>query len=44
MAGRIVRYIPPFRLYLLASVLFFVLLSFMSVRQDWGGAAGRQIE
>ena len=43
MQGRIVRYIPPFRLYLLASVLFFVLLSFYSVRNDWGGEAGRQI-
>jgi hypothetical protein len=43
MDGRIARYIPPFRLYLLSSVLFFVLLSFVSVRQDWGGEAGREI-
>ena len=43
MDGRIARYIPPFRLYLLSSVLFFVLLSFLSVRQDWGGEAGREI-
>ncbi|HEX2205666.1 MAG TPA: DUF3667 domain-containing protein [Longimicrobium sp.] len=28
MAGRIVRYIPPFRLYLVSSVAFFLALSF----------------
>ncbi|HEX8430606.1 MAG TPA: DUF3667 domain-containing protein, partial [Longimicrobium sp.] len=27
MAGRIVRYIPPFRLYLVCSVVFFLVLS-----------------
>jgi hypothetical protein len=43
MGGRIARYIPPFRLYLMSSVLFFVLLSFTSVRRDWGGDAGREI-
>ena len=43
MDGRIARYIPPFRLYLLSSVLFFVLLSFLSVRRDWAGEAGREI-
>jgi hypothetical protein len=30
--GRIVRYIAPFRLYLVASVLFFVLVSFIGLR------------
>ncbi|HSU16853.1 DUF3667 domain-containing protein [Longimicrobium sp.] len=29
MAGRIVRYIPPFRLYLVTSVAFFVVLSLL---------------
>ncbi|HEX6749245.1 MAG TPA: DUF3667 domain-containing protein [Longimicrobium sp.] len=29
MAGRIVRYIPPFRLYLVTSVAFFLTLSFL---------------
>lgn len=32
VAGRIARYIPPFRLYLVASVVFFLLLSFISQR------------
>jgi hypothetical protein len=44
MAGRIVRYIPPFRLYLVASVLFFVLLSFLSSRSDWAERAEQAIE
>ena len=30
--GRIVRYIRPFRLYLVSSLLFFLLLSFLSLR------------
>lgn len=30
--GRIVRYIHPFRLYLVTSLLFFLLLSFLSLR------------
>lgn len=30
--GRIVRYIHPFRLYLVSSILFFVLLSFFSLQ------------
>jgi hypothetical protein len=30
--GRIVRYVRPFKLYLASSVLFFLLLSFVSVR------------
>jgi hypothetical protein len=30
--GRIVRYIAPFRLYLVASVLFFLLVSFIGLR------------
>jgi hypothetical protein len=30
--GRIVRYIHPFRLYLVTSILFFLLLSFLSLR------------
>lgn len=29
VSGRIVRYIPPFRLYLVASLVFFVILSFV---------------
>lgn len=32
LRGRIVSYIAPFRLYLAASVVFFVLVSFMSLR------------
>jgi hypothetical protein len=32
IAGRIVRYIAPFRLYLAASVVFFLLLSFFGLR------------
>src|SRR5688572_21405496 len=44
MAGRIARYIPPFRLYLFASVLFFVLLSFLSGRSDWAERAEEAIE
>jgi hypothetical protein len=44
--GRIVRYIRPFRLYLVSSVIFFLLLSFTSLRfvreagLDPGTAAG----
>jgi hypothetical protein len=30
--GRIVRYVAPFRLYLVASVLFFLVVSFISLR------------
>jgi hypothetical protein len=41
--GRVARYIPPFRLYLLASVLFFVLLSFLSRRSDWAERAELEI-
>lgn len=44
MAGRIVRYIPPFRLYLISSVVFFVLLSFLSRQSDWAERAGREIQ
>lgn len=44
MAGRINSYIPPFRLYLIASVLFFVLLSFLSRRSDWYEVAAREID
>ena len=43
IAGRGVRYIPPFRLYLLTSVLFFVLLSFLSRRSDWAERAEADI-
>jgi hypothetical protein len=32
LAGRIQRYIPPFRLYLATSVVFFLLLSFLGER------------
>jgi hypothetical protein len=36
-AGRIARYLPPFRLYLLAGLLFFVTLSFVvSHARVWG--------
>jgi len=34
MAGRIARYIPPFRLYLVASVSFFVVLSMLPELND----------
>lgn len=43
MAGRIARYISPFRLYLLASVMFFVLLSLLSRRSDWAEIATREM-
>jgi hypothetical protein len=43
MAGRIARYISPFRLYLLASVLFFVLLSLLSRRSDWAEIAASEM-
>lgn len=42
--GRVARYIPPFRLYILASVLFFVLLSFLSRRSDWAERAEQEIQ
>jgi hypothetical protein len=32
ISGRIVRYVAPFRLYLVASVLFFLMISFISMR------------
>jgi hypothetical protein len=32
VGGRIVRYIPPFRLYLVSSVIFFLLVSFIGLR------------
>jgi len=44
MNGRIARYLPPFRLYLIASVLFFVLVSFLSRRSDWAERQGRVLE
>lgn len=34
LAGRIQRYIPPFRLYLVTSVVFFLLLSFVAQREQ----------
>src|SRR5690606_32835825 len=34
--GRIVRYIAPFRLYLVSSVLFFLLLSFIGLSRMEG--------
>lgn len=42
--GRAARYIPPFRLYLLTSLLFFLLLSFLSNRSDWAERAERQFQ
>jgi hypothetical protein len=44
MNGRIARYIPPFRLYLFASVLFFVLLSFLSRQSDWAEVAAEEMK
>lgn len=44
MNGRIARYILPFRLYLFASVLFFVLLSFLSRQSDWAERAAQEME
>ena len=41
--GRAARYIPPFRLYLLTSLLFFLLLSFLSGRSDWAERAEKEI-
>jgi hypothetical protein len=40
--GRAARYIPPFRLYLLTSLLFFLLLSFLSGRSDWAERAEKE--
>lgn len=40
MAGRIARYIPPFRLYLVSSVVFFLVLSFTLTRSDSLRVAG----
>ena len=43
MSGRIVRYIPPFRLYLITSVVFFLVLSLLPDLRDPDvnlGAAG----
>ncbi|HKP74051.1 MAG TPA: DUF3667 domain-containing protein [Longimicrobiaceae bacterium] len=43
MTGRIVRYIPPFRLYLITSVVFFLVLSLLPDLRDPNvnlGAAG----
>jgi hypothetical protein len=34
MSGRIARYVPPFRLYLVASVVFFVVLSMLPELRD----------
>jgi hypothetical protein len=42
--GRAARYIPPFRLYLLTSLTFFLLLSFLSNRSDWAERAERQFQ
>lgn len=42
--GRVARYIPPFRLYLLTSLLFFVLLSILSNRSDWAERAEREMD
>jgi hypothetical protein len=42
--GRGARYIPPFRLYLLTSLLFFLLLSFLSGRSDWAERAEKEIK
>ena len=45
ISGRIVRYIAPFRLYLVSSILFFLLLSLTSLqmieRADFGGGRDR---
>lgn len=40
LAGRIARYIPPVRLYLVASVLFFLLLSLSSFLRSESGPVG----
>lgn len=40
VAGRVVRYIRPFRLYLASSVVFFLVLSFFSVRVIQGVDVG----
>jgi hypothetical protein len=32
IAGRVVRYIPPLRLYLVSSILFFLVVSFLGLR------------
>lgn len=34
LAGRVQRFIPPFRLYLVTSVVFFLLLSFVAQREQ----------
>jgi hypothetical protein len=42
--GRVASYIPPFRLYLLTSLVFFVLLSILSNRSDWAERAEEEIQ
>jgi hypothetical protein len=42
MDGRIARYIPPFRLYLVSSLLFFLILSF-DLRMSGGTGQGVQV-
>jgi hypothetical protein len=44
MDGRVARYIPPLRLYLLSSILFFVLLSFLSRQTDWAEDAANDMK
>ena len=43
MEGRIARYIPPFRLYLISSVIFFLILFsaliYLTKRKIWAGVA-----
>jgi hypothetical protein len=42
--GRIARYIPPFRLYIISSLVFFLTLSMFSNRSDWAEVAEREIQ
>jgi hypothetical protein len=44
MAGRIARYIPPFRLYLFASLVFFLMISFNDVDGSFVSDGGVNVQ
>ncbi len=44
MAGRIARYIPPFRLYLVASLVFFLMVSLLDVDGSIASNAGVDVQ
>ena len=44
LAGRIARYVPPFRLYLMSSLLFFIMLPFIANFDRMWSAVEPQVE